>query len=263
MSHVITFYNRENDYVLVSMINQGFSPLVHETSDKKSEYFLRFQGVFRCYNFGSGDWVDPLECPDLVDMSIGAPNPETDWVGVKDWLNEVDKGAEPLYILPLLPPVNCRPTALEGRDEMDVAGDLLRDRFTAKIDDKNKDQFFYQERVQDGVFYAEIRKPLSDRPYTIVVRDWSEDKLIYMFSSICACPSFGVFYPHDRNFILSLWKWKKMKEPFNLDSLANFHIDAVKAGRAEEPIVYRLAIQDVMDDQKEWKSGSKRRLEYV
>lgn len=248
-SHVITFYNNDHDACLVKFINLGYAPLL--VSDKKyQDYFEDFQGVYRFWSFKRMDWVTTWDY-EIIDISISAPDAHTDWIGVQFWLSDSCGGIN--NNLPLIKPVK-----LVTRDAIDEER-----KYTTKIHDQNMDQYFYEEVIQDNTFFAVIKKPLTDRPYTIVIDNWTPDKMIFMFSSICSVPSFGVLYPHDRNFIVSLWKWKNMSGDFNLNELSDKHVSAVKAGEIHEPIVYRLSGEDVRNIylEKKWGVGEKRNLQ--
>lgn len=130
-------------------------------------------------------------------------------------------------------------------------------------------QYKYSECIQDGIFFAEIIKPEFNQkdvpPYTIVIEDWTQSKMIFMFSSICSVPSFGHLYPADRNFIVSLWKYKNLGGEFNLQELADKHVKAVKDGSMHEPVVYRKSMGEILDQFSEanTKTGGKRRREEV
>lgn len=224
MSHVITFYTDDYDDVVVKLINDGFAPLM-ATARKCPEYFRTFEGVFKFWSFWRKDWTENVN---EVDVSIGVPEGcITNWDRVAKWFRGED------IELALIKPVKCM------SDQ--------RNYLEKEIHDTNMDKYFYEEVVDGNRFYAEIRKPLTDQPYTIVVEDWTREKMIYMFSSICSVPSFGVLYPHDRNFIVSLWKWKGMPGEFSLTDLASKHVKAVEDEVTHEPIVYRKSMGEVID----------------
>lgn len=128
--------------------------------------------------------------------------------------------------------------------------DIYDRRIEDELDHKSID-YKYEERIDDGIFFAEITKPEAGQvevaPYTIVIEDWTEDKIIFMFSSICSVPSFGRLYPQDRDFIVSLWKFKNMPGEFNLQALADNHVNAVLINKTHEPVVYRKSIGEVID----------------
>ena len=240
MAHVITFYCDDHDEILTNLINQGYAPMM-ATSKKSPDYFKTFVGSFRFWSFEENDWTTDYN---LVDISISEPEDishETDWEGIAEWLSGQSN------VLPLLKPVKLQ--SLETCDTY----------MEKRIDDKNKDKYFYSEQVKDGKFFAEIIKPLTDRPYTVVIKNWTPNQMIYMFSSICSVPSFGVLYPHDRNFIVSLWDWKKMGGDFNLNDLAALHLKQFEAGLIHKPLVYRESIGDVMNRYEGWGIGNKRK----
>lgn len=89
--------------------------------------------------------------------------------------------------------------------------------------------------------------------------------MIFMFSSICSVPSFGRLYPADRNFIVSLWKYKNMEGEFNLQEIADKHVKAVEDGVMHEPVVYRKSVGEVLDriSEESIPAGVKRKREEV
>lgn len=247
MSHTITFYNDWNDGWLVSMINQGFSPM-KVSEEKDEEYFKRFEGEHRFWSFCLGRWTEDYQ---YFDLCIGAPdNVVTDWDGVAHWLN-TGEGE-----LPLIKAVRCVPESAD-----------MYDRRMERMLDEKKQEYMYSERVVDGVFYAEIIKPEDGQvevaPYTVVIEEWKEDKIQFMFSSICSIPSFGRLYPKDREFIVSLWKYKNMGMEFELQRIIDMHVEAVKSGYTHEPVVYRKSMGAVIDQRQERQTrvGQKRKKE--
>jgi len=236
MAHVITFHNQDHQDVLVKMINMGYGPMM-KLEGNTTEYFKSFVGECRFWSFKHGGFTWDAE---YVDISFGAPNAETDWNGVADWLTGNQE------VLPLIKPVKAKSIVTEEDDE------LSRGPYS--------DQYMYEEKILGGIFFAEIIKPQTDRPYTIVIEDWTPDKMVYMFSSICSVPSFGVLYPEDRNFIVSLWNWKGMEGKFDLQLLADRHVRAVEKGETHEPVVYRKPVGEIIDRFTEHGTGSKRKL---
>ena len=227
------------------MINLGFSPMM-ATAKKNPYYFKTFTGVFRFWSFNYQDWTGNY---DEVDLCIGAPdNYRTDWDGVKRWLRGDSEQ------LPLMKTMKC----------VAEQTDLYDQRIKEELEHASTD-YKYEERVCDGIFFAEIRKPEAGQvevtPYTVVIEAWTPDKMPYMFSSICSVPSFGTLYPADRNFIVSLWKYKNMEGDFNLQALADKHVKAVKHGHMHEPVVYRKSVGEVIDQFNDMASdvGTKRK----
>jgi hypothetical protein len=218
------------------------------SEEKDEEYFKSFEGEHRFWSFCLGRWTETYQ---YIDLCIGAPDGVvTDWDGVARWFN-TGEGE-----LPLIKAVKCVP---ENAD--------MFDRRMEKMLGEKKQEYMYSERIVHGVFYAEIIKPedgqVEVRPYTVVIEEWNEDKIKFMFSSICSVPSFGRLYPKDREFIVSLWKYKKMKGEFELQRIIDMHIEAVKSGYTHEPIVYRESMGTVIDlrQERQIRVGQKRKKE--
>lgn len=249
MSHVITFYTEDQNDLVVKMINLGFAPLMCERRD--AYYFSQFKGTYKLWSFEKMDWTDDLN---NVDLSIAAPdNFDTDWLGVVHWLRGI------YNLLPLIKPVLLKSDSIEDDCDMNIPKGYDQSMLNQS--------YQYNEKIIDKIFFAEIIKPENGQksvpPYCIVIEDWDPDKMVYMFSSICYVPSFGKIYPADRNFIKSLWEFKKMKGSFNLQQIADQHVQAVKEGNMHEPVVYRKSMGEVIDmfNEKNTTTGSKRKLE--
>lgn len=109
---------------------------------------------------------------------------------------------------------------------------------------------------EDDILYAQITKPHTDRPYTVVVRNFTNRGISFIFTSLFACKSWGLC-SHDYVFLNHLWKNLNASEPLDLEQKLKEHIKRCEDGEPE-PEVYREKASSVYENHK--KSRNKKRL---
>lgn len=104
--------------------------------------------------------------------------------------------------------------------------------------------------------YASIEKPFTDRPYTVVIENYTpEIGLVPLFTGLYVSTSWGVC-SQDYAFLLKLWDYLGLNEEFgelDLDRRLQEEIEACKNGKPE-PILYRASISDVQMMRKRQRS---------
>lgn len=108
-------------------------------------------------------------------------------------------------------------------------------------------EFDYQVNGVWDYCLAEIKKPYTDRPYTVVLRKFSENGFKKLFTSLFICSSWG-FAQSDRDFSAKLWEQLDMEGEYDLDAMLKAHTDSCHPGKGNvpecEPEVYRLTIEE-------------------
>ena len=106
---------------------------------------------------------------------------------------------------------------------------------------KEDANIFYQFReasfAVQNVVLAEIRRPFTSAPYTIVLRNFLEDGYLYLFSSIFITNTWG-----------TVWNYLGMDGEFDLDKLLRTHTVRCHPGVGNvpmcEPEVYRKSLEE-------------------
>lgn len=101
----------------------------------------------------------------------------------------------------------------------------------------------YEEK--QNIAFCQVTKPHTDRPYTVIVRDYSNRGLEPFFAGLFAVSSWGVSTA-DIAFLAHLWKHLNMKGHFDIDEILENATRACYPSEhsqgAPEPEVYRLSI---------------------
>jgi hypothetical protein len=104
----------------------------------------------------------------------------------------------------------------------------------------------YVHYPKDDIALVEIRKPKTDRPYTVVIRQFSEKGFLPLFSSLFIADSWGC--EQDKLFLTKLWPYMKMEGVCDLEKLLQDHTEACLPGEGKiptaEPEVYRRTLDD-------------------
>lgn len=119
-------------------------------------------------------------------------------------------------------------------------------------DDTSIDEDFYDFREyvvkERDVGFFEIRKPFTDLPYTIVIRNFSKVGYLPLFSGFYIEMSWGVS-PKDDAYLRYLWKKLKMEGDCDLEKLQRERAMSCYPGKGSvpepQPEVYRKSIEDV------------------
>lgn len=93
---------------------------------------------------------------------------------------------------------------------------------------------------------VEIQKPLTDRPYTTLIKEYSKNGDRDVFCNFYACPSWGVA-DSDNVFLQKLWESKMMEGVFDCNAEVKEKIRKVESGEEEEPKVWRNTLDKVLE----------------
>lgn len=107
--------------------------------------------------------------------------------------------------------------------------------------------FEYKVDTDVDIAFCQVCKPNTDRPYTLVIRNFSDRGLKSFFSGIFASTSWGVA-SHDYVFLQKLWKFLDMEKDYgvlDLEELLKDHVKRCTDGSEMEPEVYRLSSKTV------------------
>jgi hypothetical protein len=106
-------------------------------------------------------------------------------------------------------------------------------------------EYDFNYLVEENVCYCEIEKPYTDKPYTIVIRDFETKGFVPLFTDLYVCQSWGVCNL-DHAFLQKLWMYLNMPGDLDLENRLANEIELCKNGKPE-PEVYRLNIADTKD----------------
>jgi len=100
------------------------------------------------------------------------------------------------------------------------------------------------KKIGDCVFY-QLTKPNTDRPYVILVKDFSKHGHKRLFSSMRLFNSWGVS-KHDGAFLVKLWEYLGNTVEVDFNDLIEEHVSSVLYGE-EEPKVWRNNMSTVIE----------------
>ena len=100
------------------------------------------------------------------------------------------------------------------------------------------------KKFGDCVFY-QLTKPNTDRPYVILVKDFSKHGHKRLFSSMRLFNSWGVS-KHDGAFLVKLWEYLGNTVEVDFNDLIEEHVSSVLYGE-EEPKVWRNNMSTVIE----------------
>lgn len=127
--------------------------------------------------------------------------------------------------------------------------DLSLAGFEEEREESDQYGFRYEVYSKQNICLAEIRKPHTDLPYTVVLRGFIENGFKYLFTSIYICDSFGVSGA-DFAFMKDLWGELGMLGEYDLDKMMKEHTKSCFPGEgnvpASEPEVYRKDIHGTL-----------------
>jgi hypothetical protein len=184
-----------------------------------------------CFHHGEdiSDGIWELLAEYFMDLIKGKPVPEDDELvlGLEELLTRCYKNLQ----APILNSLEMGETSLE----MGTAYGLSYKVFS----------------VQD-VCIAEVTKPYTDLPYTIVLREFSKHGFRFLFSGLFIVQSWGICNA-DLVFLQNLWDHLGMVETHGECDLVNLvreHTELCRPGEGRvplsEPEVYRKKLEDVL-----------------
>lgn len=107
--------------------------------------------------------------------------------------------------------------------------------------------FDYQKIEELNCIFYQLTKPNTDRPYVILVKNFSKHGHKRLFSSMKIFDSWGVS-KYDTTFLVKLWEYLGFCTPADFDALTEEHIEAVLYGDEDEPKVWRNNMATVVED---------------
>lgn len=112
--------------------------------------------------------------------------------------------------------------------------------------------------LRDAKFF-ELWKPHCDKPYTVMVKPYSQKGDLPFFSALFASSSWGVSRL-DAEFLKHVWKDMGFVEEFDLDALIAKHVEECTPSDTNlvpmtEPVVHRATIDEVLQRLKERDEG--------
>ena len=175
---------------------------------------------------------------------------ETDWMFIKKYVNS-------LFYGDLMHPISERAMMLldhtlvvKAVDQETAVADLEDDMMD--VDDR-QDEYHWRKYIVEerDVGLLEIRKPHTDTPYTVVVREFSKRGCLPLFTSLYICDSWGVSR-FDAVFLEKLWFFLEMEGEFDLELMLREATERClpREGHVPEaePEVYRRSIEDVLKE---------------
>lgn len=204
-------------------------------------FFLLDGASVKMYMFEDlkGAWPQFLLTFDKDDIKT-----EEDWSFIHEWLQKLfnDQETENEKMFELVPkPVLC--------DEKTTIGNQIERKTTPEERDY---RFRYFEDESRNTCLAEITKPFTDKPYTVVIRNYAKRGLVPLFTGLYICSSWGIT-SFDHLFLERLWVHLKLDQKIGKIDLQNRLKEAVeKCTPGEnnvpesEPEVYRLKIEEVL-----------------
>lgn len=132
----------------------------------------------------------------------------------------------------------------------------LAESISKDVTDRSTDYEFRYENIDGDICVCEITKPFTDLPYTVVIREYSKNGLLPLFTAPYVAQSWGVTNL-DHAFLYKLWEYLAMDEKFgslDLEKRLQNEIEACKNGKPE-PEVYRADLETVISN---WSKKQKR-----
>jgi len=109
--------------------------------------------------------------------------------------------------------------------------------------------FAFQKIEEFDCIFYQITKPNTDRPYVVLVEDFSKHGHKRLFSSMRLFNSWGVS-KHDGAFLVKLWEYLGNTVEVDFNDLIEEHVNAVLYGE-EEPKVWRNNLSSVIENYKQ------------
>jgi len=110
-------------------------------------------------------------------------------------------------------------------------------------------EFTYEVDHDHDIAFCQIDKPFTDRPYTVVIRNYSQKGIVPVFTALYIAQSWGVA-SHDYAFLVKLWDYLELEiehGPLNLEQRLKADIERCKSNPELEPEVYRETLTQVRE----------------
>lgn len=116
------------------------------------------------------------------------------------------------------------------------------------VKENNEYMFSHFISTEKDMCVCQIDKPFTDKPYTLVIEEFSKNDFEPLFTGLYICNSWGVS-PKDTIFLVHLWNHLDMKTKFgkiDLEERLKRSVMECRQGKPE-PRVYRENIAHVKD----------------
>lgn len=137
---------------------------------------------------------------------------------------------------------------------------VYKDGYHHKLTIQEGDGFYsfdHKHYEREDLCLAQVRKPFTDRPYTVVIRKFSQNGFLHLFSSLYLIDSWGA--DTDNQFLKHLWDELEMEGTFDLDQILHDHCEKCFPGEGHVPIsepeVYRKTIEETMNEIQRKREG--------
>lgn len=115
--------------------------------------------------------------------------------------------------------------------------------------EKDDYEFSYIVDKEADLAICQVDKPNTDRPYTLVIRNYSARGLEPLFTGLYVSQSWGVAN-YDYGFLVKLWGFLDMEKeygPLNLEQRLKDDIEKCNANPLLEPECYRETLEQVQE----------------
>ena len=115
--------------------------------------------------------------------------------------------------------------------------------------EKDDYEFAYVVDLDCDLAICQVDKPHTDRPYTLVIRNYSSRDLAPLFTGLYVSQSWGVA-SHDYGFLVKLWGFLDLEKdhgPLNLEDRLKQDIERCKSNPTLEPEMYRETLDQVKE----------------
>ena len=115
--------------------------------------------------------------------------------------------------------------------------------------EKDDYEFSYIVDKDADLAICQVDKPNTDRPYTLVIRNYTTRGLEPLFTGLYVSQSWGVAN-HDYGFLVKLWGFLDMEKdygPLNLEQRLKDDIEKCNSNPLLEPEVYRETLEQVQE----------------
>lgn len=207
----------EIGWILEKFLELGFSPLVDSVNLK-----IDCTGEHRYYQ---GKRI-------LISWNVGDEVGEEMWGKIDDWVERhFGKGEGD---------VSEADAFLKRPDVAELKTQKILDGVPEVPLGKDYELRF--KSLEGGVMIYEVTKPNTDRPYTVVNRQFRDH--VDFFSSLFVCQSWGVSRK-DIAFLAECWKHLEMEGKLDLEHCVAERIRRCREEDAPEPEVYRRSLEFV------------------
>lgn len=249
---VINHGNPHSAHIITTLAKFHSDPMVDGKSCSLEDLRITYKGLngrffafhdndIHMYSLNEIDMYDPQL---LLSFDTNVNITKRNWFTVSKWLKSVFNGnvSKELHtaFCELFPPaVKVEKFVPEGDDDM----------IEEPVNEYGFRKSFITSVNGCKICVCEIVKPFTDKPYTIVLRDYDTNSYLRLFTGLFVCTSWGVS-SKDVQFLHVLWKYLDMHETHGdicLEKRLHEDVESCKpenGGRAE-PEVYRESLEYV------------------